>query len=53
MISSQSQFYHYQVGEHSMWAKYTAFEIAHRAPMIIHVPGRVDQVNYISMNPDR
>ena len=29
-----------------MWAKYTAFEIAHRAPMMIHVPGRVDQVNY-------
>merc|ERR1712110_412648 len=31
------------VGEHSMWAKYTAFEIAHRAPMMIHIPGRVDQ----------
>ena len=28
-----------------MWAKYTAFEIAHRAPMMIHVPGLIDQVN--------
>ena len=29
-----------------MWAKYTAFELAHRAPMMIHVPGIIDQVNY-------
>ena len=29
-----------------MWAKYTAFEIAHRAPMMIHVPGLIDQVNH-------
>ena len=33
-----------KVGEHSIWAKYTAFEIAHRAPMMIHVPGLIDQV---------
>ena len=38
--------YHFQAGEHSMWNKYTAFEIAHRAPMMIHVPGLIDQVNY-------
>ena len=38
--------YYLQVGEHSMWAKYTAFELAHRAPMMIHVPGIIDQVNY-------
>ena len=36
---------HFQAGEHSMWNKYTAFEIAHRAPMMIHVPGLIDQVN--------
>ena len=29
-----------------MWAKYTAFEIAHRAPMMLHVPGLIDQVYY-------
>ena len=29
-----------------MWNKYTAFEIAHRAPMMIHVPGLIEQVNY-------
>ena len=28
----------------SMWAKYTFFEIAHRAPMMIHVPGIIEQV---------
>ena len=33
-----------KVGEHSIWGKYTAFEIAHRAPMMIHVPGLIDQV---------
>ena len=27
-----------------MWAKYTAFEIAHRSPMMIHVPGIIEQV---------
>ena len=25
-----------------MWAKYTAFEIAHRAPLMLHVPGEID-----------
>jgi len=32
-----------QMGEHSAWDKYTNFEIAHRAPMMIHVPGVIEQ----------
>ena len=43
-FESKTHCYHSQVGEHSMWAKYTAFEIAHRAPMMIHVPGVIEQV---------
>ena len=27
------------MGEHAEWDKYTNFEIAHRAPLIIHIPG--------------
>ena len=32
----------YQLGEHSAWEKKTNFEIAHRAPFMIHVPGMID-----------
>ena len=30
------------MGELSEWEKYTNFEVAHRAPMMLHVPGTVD-----------
>ena len=32
----------YQLGEHSEWEKTTNFEIAHRAPLMLHVPGVID-----------
>ena len=32
----------YQLGEHSEWMKMTNFEIAHRAPLMLHVPGMID-----------
>ena len=32
-----------QLGEQAEWAKYTNFEIAHRAPVMLHVPGLIDQ----------
>ena len=31
------------MGEQAEWAKYTNYEIAHRAPMMLHVPGLIDQ----------
>ena len=31
------------MGEHSEYDKYTNFEVAHRAPMMLHVPGVIDQ----------
>ena len=34
----------YQMGEHSEWLKNNNFEISHRAPMLLHVPGLIDQV---------
>lgn len=34
----------YQMGEHSEWLKNNNFEISHRAPMLLHVPGVIDQV---------
>ena len=33
-----------QLGEHAEWDKYTNFEIAHRAPMMLHVPGLIEEV---------
>ena len=33
-----------QLGEHAEWDKYTNFEIAHRAPMMLHVPGIIEEV---------
>ena len=32
------------MGEQAEWAKYTNYEIAHRAPMMLHIPGVIDQV---------
>ena len=32
-----------QLGEQAEWAKYTNYEIAHRAPVMLHVPGLIDQ----------
>ena len=32
------------MGEHSAWDKYTNFDLAHRAPMMLHVPGVIEQV---------
>jgi hypothetical protein len=29
----------WQLGEHGEWCKHTNFELAARAPMMIHVPG--------------
>ena len=31
------------MGEQSAWDKYTNYELAHRAPMMLHVPGMIDQ----------
>jgi len=31
------------MGEHSAWDKYTNFDLAHRAPMMLHVPGVIEQ----------
>jgi len=30
------------LGEHAEWDKYTNYEIAHRAPMMLHIPGVTD-----------
>lgn len=30
------------IGEHAEWDKYTNYEIAHRAPLMLHVPGVTD-----------
>ena len=35
------------MGEHSEWDKYTSFEIAHKAPMMLHLPGVIEQVSLI------
>lgn len=32
------------MGEHSAWDKYTNFDLAHRAPMMLHVPGVIEEV---------
>ena len=32
----------WQLGEHSEWTKETNFEIAHRVPLMLHVPGVID-----------
>lgn len=32
----------WQLGEHGEWCKHTNFELATRAPMMIHVPGLTD-----------
>ena len=32
------------VGEHAEWDKYTNFDLAHKAPMMLHVPGRIEEV---------
>ena len=34
------------MGEQAEWAKYTSYEIAHRAPMMLHLPGVIDQALY-------
>ena len=44
----------YQMGEHSEWLKNNNFEISHRAPMLLHVPGLIDQVGCDHQpHPDR
>ena len=35
------------MGEQAEWDKYTSYEIAHRAPMMLHLPGVIDQVSLI------
>ena len=30
------------MGEQAEWAKYTNYEIAHRAPLMVHIPGLTD-----------
>ena len=35
------------MGEQAEWAKYTSYEIAHRAPMMLHLPGVIDQVSLV------
>ena len=32
----------WQLGEHSEWTKETNFEIAHRVPLMLHIPGVID-----------
>jgi len=32
----------WQLGEHGEWCKHTNFELATRAPMMLHVPGLTD-----------
>ena len=32
------------VGEHAEWDKYTNYDLAHKAPMMLHVPGRIEEV---------
>ena len=32
----------WQLGEHGEWCKHTNFELATRAPMMVHVPGRTE-----------
>ena len=33
------------VGEHAEWDKYTNYDLAHKAPMMLHVPGRIEEVS--------
>ena len=33
-----------QMGEHTEWMKYNNFEISHKAPMMLHVPGLIEEV---------
>ena len=33
-----------QLGEHAEWMKYNNFEISHKAPMMLHVPGLIEEV---------
>ena len=46
------------MGEHSEYDKYTNFEVAHRAPMMLHVPGVIEEsmftenlVEYVDILP--
>ena len=42
------------MGEHSAWDKYTNFDLAHRAPMMLHVPGVIEQVGeFINVRCDK
>ena len=34
------------VGEHAEWDKYTNYDLAHKAPMMLHVPGRIEEVSF-------
>ena len=33
------------MGEHAEWDKYTNYDLAHKAPMMLHVPGRIEEVS--------
>ena len=35
-----------QMGEHAEYDKYTNFEVAHRTPMMLHVPGVIEQAMF-------
>ena len=37
------------MGEHTEWMKYNNFEISHKAPMLLHVPGTIDKVALVKM----
>ena len=32
------------MGEHAEWDKYTNYDLAHKAPMMLHVPGLIEEV---------
>ena len=40
-----------QMGEHTEWMKYNNFEISHKAPMMLHVPGLIEEVLECSLKP--
>ena len=35
-----------QLGEQAEWDKYTSYQVSHRAPVMLHVPGLVDQATF-------